>query len=63
MVHEKGAPATKEVQSRDGLTPPFYNARERLFRKLPSVNAAKVRHTEEDVLAIAAVHVARPCTH
>ena len=55
LVHEKGTQPSKAVQSRDGITPPFHNPKERVFRKMPDINSAAVRRTEDGILDIAAV--------
>ncbi|KAK9842717.1 hypothetical protein WJX74_001301 [Apatococcus lobatus] len=54
LVHEKGTQPSKAVQSRDGITPPFHNAKDRMFRKLPEISVAAVRRTEDAILDIAA---------
>ena len=55
LVHEKGSQPSKAAQSRDGIVPPFHNAKERMFRKMPEIGPAAVRRTEEAILDIAAV--------
>ena len=62
LVHEKGSQPSRAAQSRDGIMPPFHNAKERMFRKMPEIGPAAVRRTEEAILDIAAVSPsALPC--